>query len=105
MNSAKRGLIVVMVAVLVTAGLLFPADPASAKTNFHFGFNFGVPVAPYYGYGYVYPYQPPPVYYRPAPYYYRPYPPPCAQVWVPGYYDPYGNWVFGYYRTECGYGY
>lgn len=103
MNMAKRGIVAVMVGVLVVVGLLLSADPASAKTNFHFGFNFGVPVVPYYGYGYAYPYPPPPVYYRPAPYY-RAYPP-CAQVWVPGYYDAYGNWVFGYYRTDCGYGY
>ena len=26
---------------------------------------------------------------------------PCARVWVPGYYDAYGNWVFGYYRYDC----
>jgi hypothetical protein len=91
MNSVKRGMMAVAVAGLVMATLLFSADPVSAKTKFHFGFNFGVPVVPYYGYGYAYPYPPP------VPY------PPCAQIWVPGYYDPYGNWVFGYYRTECGY--
>lgn len=27
--------------------------------------------------------------------------PRCVRVWVPGYYDAYGNWVFGYYRYEC----
>lgn len=102
MKVIKRSVATVTVAVLVMAGLLLPVDPASAKTKFHFGFNFWVPVAPYYGYGYAVPYAPPPVYYAPAPYYYRPSPP-CAQVWVPGYYDAYGNWVFGYYRTDCGY--
>lgn len=102
MTVLKRSLATVTVAVLVAVGLLLSADYASAKTKFHF--NFVVPVVPYYGYGYMYPYQPPPVYYRLAPYY-RAYPP-CAQVWVPGYYDAYGNWVFGYYRTDCGpYGY
>ena len=39
----------------------------------------------------------------PPPYYY--YPPgsvyPCPRVWVPGYYDAYGNWVFGYYQYQC----
>lgn len=105
MSIAKRGIAIVTVAVLVMVGPLLSADPASAKTKFHFNFHFGGPVAPYYGYGYAVPYVPPPVYYVPAPYYYRPAPP-CAQVWVPGYSDAYGNWVFGYHRMECGpYGY
>lgn len=51
-----------------------------------------VPYAPW-------PYEPrtfyPPPYYPPAYFY------PCPRVWVPGYYDAYGNWVFGYYRYEC----
>lgn len=101
MKVVKRGLIAATVVVLVVAGLFLPAAPALAKTKFHFDFNLGVPSAPYYGYGYAYPYLPPRTYYPPVPYY-RPYPP-CAQVWVPGYYDPYGNWIFGYYRTDCGY--
>ena len=51
----------------------------------------------------AYPY-PPPGYY-PAPPYYRAYPP-CVRVWTSGYYDAYGNWVFGYYRYDCNhYGY
>lgn len=99
MNVTKKCVLAVTVAVLVMAGCLFPADPALAKTKFHFGLNLWAPVTPYYGYGYPYP--PPYVYYPPVPHY-RAYPP-CAQVWVPGYYDPYGNWVFGYYRYECGY--
>lgn len=102
MKVIKRGLVAATLALLVMASLLLPADPASAKTKFHFDFNLGVPVAPYYGYGYMYPYPPPRAYYPPVPYYYRPYPP-CAQIWVPGYYDAYSNWVFGYYRDECGY--
>jgi hypothetical protein len=72
-----------------------------ARTRFFFGLNVGVPVAPYPVYTYPYP---PRAYYPPAPYY-RVYPP-CARVWTPGYYDAYGNWVFGYYRYDCGnYGY
>lgn len=103
MKVVKRGLVAATVTVLVMASLLLRTDPASAKTKFHFGLNLWAPVTPYYGYRYAYPYPPPPpVYYRPAPYYYRAYPP-CAQVWVPGYYDGYGNWIFGYYRSECGY--
>lgn len=104
MNVPKRGFVAVTVAVLVIASLLLPADPVSAKTKFHFDFNLGVPLAPYYGYGYAYPYPPARTYYPPVPYY-RAYPP-CARIWVPGYNDAYGNWVFGYYRSECGpYGY
>lgn len=101
MNVAERGFVAVTVAVLAMASLLLPADPASAKTKFHFDFNLGVPSAPYYGYGYAYPYLPPHAYYPPVPSY-RAYSP-CAHVWVPGYYDGYGNWIFGYYRTECRY--
>jgi hypothetical protein len=31
----------------------------------------------------------------------------CARVWVPGYYDSNGDWVFGNYHEDCtpyGYG-
>ncbi len=56
------------------------------------------PPAPYY---YPGPYDPRAFY--PPPYY--PYSPnafyPCPRVWTPGYYDAYGNWVFGYYRYQC----
>lgn len=85
-------------ALLLSSLLIVSAEPAMAKTKFLFGLNVWVPVAPYP----VYAYAPPaPVYYTPV---YRAYPP-CAQVWTPGY-DPYGNWVFGYYRYACGpYGY
>ena len=104
MKNTKRMLgLGVIGALIVTSLLLVPADPALARTHFFFGLNLGVPLAPYPVYSYPYP---PPVYYPPAPYY-RAYPP-CARVWVPGYYDGYGNWVFGYYRYDCtpyGYGY
>ena len=53
-------------------------------------------------YPYAYPYGPPYAAPYPPPGYYPPgsaYPG-CVRVWVPGYYDPYGNWVFGYYRYE-----
>lgn len=57
------------------------------------------PVGPYY----PGPYDPRAFY--PFPYYYPPYYPqsiyPCPRVYTPGYYDPYGNWVFGYYRYQC----
>jgi len=100
MNVAKRSLAALVIgALLLTGLLLLAADPASARTNFHFGLNLGVPLTPYHGY--VYPYPPPQAYYPPAPYY--PAYPPCARVWVPGYYDGYGNGVFGYYRYDCGY--
>ena len=99
MKVAKRSLAALVIgALLVTGLLLLAADPASARTHFFFGLNLAVPLAPYPAY--VYPY-PPPVPYQPYPYY-RAYPP-CARVWVPGYYDGYGNWVFGYYRYDCGY--
>jgi len=89
-----------VIGVLVVASLLLvSADPALARTNFFFGLNLGVPVSPYPAYGYPYP---PPGYYPPAPYY-RPVYPPCARVWTPGYYDLYGNWVFGYYKYDCTY--
>ena len=106
MNQAKirRTLVLGVIGTLVAASLLLvPADPALARTNFFFGLNLGVPVAPYPVYGYPYP--PPPYYrYQPAPYYQVH--PPCARVWTPGYYDGYGNWVFGYYRYDCNhYGY
>lgn len=98
MKVAKRSLAALVIgALLVTSLLLLAAGPASARTNFHFGLNLGIPLAPYPG---VYPY-PPPVHYSPYPYY-RSYPP-CVRVWIPGYYDGYGNWVFGYYRYDCGY--
>lgn len=99
MKAAKRGLAVgVAVALVVASLLLLPADPALARTHFFFGLNVGVPLAPYPAYGYPYP---APVYYPPVPYYHV-YPP-CVRVWIPGYYDAYGNWVFGYYRYDCGY--
>lgn len=102
MNGTKRSVVAIAVAVFVVASLLVPADPALAKTKFHFDFLLGGPLTPYPAY--VYPYYPAPVYYPPVRY--RAYPP-CAQVFVPGYYDPYGNWIFGYFRYECGgyYGY
>lgn len=100
MPSGKRRLAGLVVGVLVVTGLLLTtANVASARTNFHFGFHMGVPLAPYYGY--AHPYPPPPAYYPPAPRY--PAYPPCAKVWIPGYYDAYGNWVFGYYQYDCGY--
>ena len=103
MTMVKRLLVIGALATLAVTGLvLVPADPALARTSFHFGLNLGVPVAPYPAY--AYPYPPPGYYYPPAPYY-RVYPP-CVRVWTPGYYDPYGNWVFGYYRYDCNhYGY
>lgn len=100
----KRAVVLGVIGTLVVASLLLvPADPALARTNFFFGLNLGVPVAPYPAY--AYPYPPPPYYhYRPRPYY-QAYPP-CVRVWTPGYYDGYGNWVFGYYRYDCNhYGY
>src|SRR5574337_72288 len=99
MKVAKRSLAVLVIgALLVTGLLLLSANSASARTHFFFGLNLAVPLAPYPTYAYPYP---PPVYYPPVPYY-GAYPP-CARVWVPGYYDGYGNWVFGYYRYDCGY--
>jgi hypothetical protein len=103
-KTARRSVLIgVLATIAITSLVLVPANPASARTSFHFGLNLGVPVAPYPAYGYPYP---PPAYYPypPAPYY-RVYPP-CARVWTPGYYDAYGNWVFGYYRYDCNhYGY
>jgi hypothetical protein len=100
MKVAKRSLAVLVIGVLLVTGLLLlAAGPASARAHFSFGLNLAVPLAPYPAY--VYPYYPPPMHYAPAPYY-GGYPP-CARVWVPGYYDGYGNWVFGYYRYDCGY--
>ena len=101
MKMVKRLLVIGALASLaVTSLVLVPADPALARTNFFFGLNLRVPVAPYPAYAYPYP----PPGYAPAPYY-RAYPP-CARVWTPGYYDAYGNWVFGYYRYDCNhYGY
>ena len=100
MKVVKRSVAALMIgALLVTGLLLLTADPASARTHFSFGLNLGIPITPYPGY--MYPYPPPHAYYPPVPYY-GAYPP-CARVWVPGYYDGYGNWVFGYYRYDCGY--
>lgn len=99
MKHTKRMVAVGAIGALIAISLLLlPADPALARTHFFFGLNLGVPLGPYPVYGYPYP---PPVYYPPVPYA-RVYPP-CARVWTPGYYDPYGNWVFGYYRYDCGY--
>ena len=102
MKMVKRLLVIGALATLAVTGLvLVPADSALARTSFHFGLNLGVPVGPYPGYAYPYP---PPGYYRTPPYY-QVYPP-CVRVWTPGYYDAYGNWVFGYYRYDCNhYGY
>lgn len=101
MKTVKRGLAALTIGVLLATGLLLTtSDPAVARTHFSFGLNLAVPLTPYPGYGYPYL---PPVPYQPYPYpYYRVYPP-CPRVWVPGYYDGYGNWVFGYYRYDCGY--
>lgn len=99
----------VLVGVLLLSGLLFvSAEPVLAKTHFFFGLNIGVPLTSYpvYSYPAPVPVYYPPVYPRPFPAYrhhrpaYRAYPP-CARVWTPGYYDPYGNWVFGYYQYAC----
>lgn len=96
----KRSLAALVIGALLLTGLLGLApDPASARTNFHFGLNMGIPMAPYPGY--AYPYPPPNAYYPPVPHY--PAYPPCARIFIPGYYDGYGNWVFGYYRYDCGY--
>ena len=103
MKRTKRMLALGVIGILiVTSLLLIPADPALARTYFSFGLNFGVPLAPYPVYTYPYP---PPIYYPPV-HYYRGVYPPCVRVWTPGYYDGYGNWVFGYYRYDCNnYGY
>ena len=115
MNQAKikRTLVLGVIGTLVAASLLLvPADPALARTNYSFGFNFNVPLGiyPMYGYPYQAPMYYPQVPYRQVPMYYPQVPyqmyPPCARVWTPGYYDAYGNWVFGYYRYACNhYGY
>jgi len=55
-----------------------------------------IPSRVYYPPAYPYP-APARGYHQPV---YRAYPS-CAQVWTPGYYDPYGNWIFGYYRYAC----
>ncbi|PTL35381.1 hypothetical protein CLG94_09945 [Candidatus Methylomirabilis limnetica] len=100
MKITKRSLAALVIGALLLTGLLGLApDPASARTNFHFGLNMGIPMAPYPGY--AYPYPPPNAYYPPVPHY--PAYPPCARIFIPGYYDGYGNWVFGYYRYDCGY--
>jgi hypothetical protein len=109
MNRLIKRFVPGLIAVLLSSGLLLvSAEPVLAKTKFFFGLNTGVPLAPYSVYHYparsrVYCL---PVYPHPAPVrvcrqaVYRTYPP-CAQVWTPGYYDPYGNWVFGYHRSVC----
>lgn len=96
-----------LIGTLLVTSLLFPSAAALARTHFFFGLGVGVPLGPYpvypypylypypYGYPYAYPY-PPPVYHPYGTAYPR-----CVRVWVPGYYDAYGNWVFGYYRYEC----
>jgi hypothetical protein len=100
MKITKRSMAALVIGALLLTGLLGLApDPASARTNFHFGLNMGIPMAPYPGY--AYPYPPPNAYYPPVPHY--PAYPPCARIFIPGYYDGYGNWVFGYYRYDCGY--
>ncbi len=106
MRRTKRLLTCGMIGVCL---LLLPAARAQARTDFSFGLTLGVPLDPYpaypypYAYPYAYPYgfpyvapYPPPGYYPPGSAYPR-----CVRVWVPGYYDAYGNWVFGYYRYEC----
>lgn len=105
MKRFTKRLVPALTAVLLLSGLLLvSAEPVLAKTKFFFGLNLGIPVTPYP----VYAYSPPaPVYYphlapvrghhRPV---YRAYPR-CAQVWTPGYYDFYGNWIFGYYQSVC----
>lgn len=69
--------------------LLLSSAPMLGARVF-FGFGVAAP-APVYSYGY---YAPPPVYYAPpAPYY-------PANVWINGYYYPYGGrwaWRAGYY--------
>lgn len=99
MKALRRSVAVLVIGTLLATGfILVAANSASARTNFSFGVHVGVPLAPYPAYAYPYP---PPVHYAPIPHY-RVYPP-CARVWIPGYYDGYGNWVFGYYRYDCGY--
>ena len=104
LKKLTRGIVPCLIGILLMINLLLiSAKPVLAKTHFFFGLNVGIPIGPYPVYGYpctapVY------VYYPPAPVY-RVYPP-CARGWVPGYYDPYGNWIAGYYRVDCApYGY
>ena len=107
MKHGRRRLVPGVIGILMMIALLLvPANFALARSHFFFGLNLGVPLGPYPYPAYTYPYAPPPVYYPyPAAPYSRVYPP-CARAWVPGYYDGYGNWVFGYYRYDCGsYGY
>ncbi|MBZ0160104.1 MAG: hypothetical protein K8G79_08225 [bacterium] len=109
MNRFTKRFVPGLIAVLLLSSLLLiPAEPVPAKTKFFFGLNVGVPIAPYPMYAYP---PPAPVYYpqvyphpAPARVHHRPVyraHPPCAQVWTPGYYDFYGNWVFGYYQSVC----
>ncbi len=99
MKRSANGVVRCLISVLLLFSLLLvPAQPALAKTHFFLGLNVGVPLGPYPVYAYPYA-APVYVYYPPTPVY-RVYPP-CVRVWVPGYYDAYGNWVFVYYRYQC----
>ncbi len=74
-----------LMGILMLAGAVFAAVPASAETHV----SIGIGVGPAYGY-----YAPPPVAYAPAPYY------PQSSYWVNGYYDPYGSWIAGYWAPR-----
>ena len=70
---------------LMLAVLFLTAGTANAQ---RIGIGIGVGVAPGY-------YAPPPVAYAP------PYP---GYFWTPGYYNPYGVWIGGYWGPRFGFG-
>jgi hypothetical protein len=83
----------ILAGVLMLAGLMFTASTANAQ---HIGVGIGVGgVGVAVGPGY-------PGYYAPPPVYAAPYP---GYLWNPGYYNPYGVWVGGFWGPRYGYGY
>ncbi len=83
----NRIAMVFLAGALMLAGLFFTASSANAAPRIAIG--IGVGVAP----GYYAP--PPPVVYAP------PYP---GYFWTPGYYNPYGVWVNGFWGPRYGFG-
>ena len=74
---------------LLLAGLFCTASTANAAPRIAIGIGVGLPPAP------VYYAPPPPVVYAP------PYP---GYLWTPGYYNPYGVWVNGFWGPRYGFG-
>ena len=80
--------------VYVYSPLFLPFAVAGAAVGTAGAIVTGVVPGPHY----VYPADSGRVYYEPVAEYHSPEPVPYGAVWVPGYYDRFGDWIPGHWR-------